>query len=172
MAIEDNPESRTSYGDELRRRREAAGLTQEELSVRAIMSRTHIAHIEAGRRRPSLEDARRLDQVLTTGGVFENFLPTQGEGRVAEHFAEALELERQATAIREYAPKLVPGSSRPRRTPAKSSNPASRRRRMRNVTGSLSHAWTGLTSWTTSPRRWPGISSTKRSCGAQWAARR
>ncbi|MFF1687636.1 MULTISPECIES: Scr1 family TA system antitoxin-like transcriptional regulator [unclassified Streptomyces] len=109
MAIEDNPGSRTSYGDELRRRREAAGFTQEQLSARAIMSRTHIAHIEAGRRRPSLEDARRLDQVLNTGGVFENFLPTQGEGSVAEHFAEALELERQATVIRTYAPKLVPG---------------------------------------------------------------
>ncbi|MFD4713170.1 Scr1 family TA system antitoxin-like transcriptional regulator [Streptomyces sp. NPDC058430] len=109
MAIEDNPGSRTSYGEELRRRREAAGFTQEELSARAIMSRTHIAHIEAGRRRPSLEDARRLDKVLVTGGVFENFLPTQGEGRVAEHFAEALELERQATVIRTYAPKLVPG---------------------------------------------------------------
>ena len=72
MAIEDNPGSRTSYGDELKRRREAAGFTQEELSVRAIMSRTHIAHIEAGRRRPSLEDARRLDQVQH-GGVFETF---------------------------------------------------------------------------------------------------
>ncbi|OAH13184.1 helix-turn-helix domain-containing protein [Streptomyces jeddahensis] len=109
MAIEDNPGSRSSYGEELRRRREAAGLTQEELSVRAIMSRTHIAHIEAGRRRPSVEDARRLDEVLQTGGVFVRFLPTQGEGTVAQHFAEALELERQATVIREYAPKLVPG---------------------------------------------------------------
>ncbi|MBO1334834.1 helix-turn-helix transcriptional regulator [Streptomyces sp. VRA16 Mangrove soil] len=109
MAIEDNPGSRTSYGEELRRRREAAGLTQEELSVRAVMSRTHIAHIEAGRRRPSLDDARRLDKVLGTGGVFENFLPTQGEGAVAEHFEEALRLEEQATAIRVYGPKLVPG---------------------------------------------------------------
>ncbi|MEV0092216.1 helix-turn-helix transcriptional regulator [Streptomyces sp. NPDC050738] len=109
MAIEDNPGSRTSYGEELRRRREAAGLTQEELSVLAIMSRTHIAHIEAGRRRPSLDDARRLDQVLVTGGVFETFLPTKGEGAVAEHFKEALELEEEATAIRVYGPKLVPG---------------------------------------------------------------
>ncbi|MFJ9178817.1 Scr1 family TA system antitoxin-like transcriptional regulator [Streptomyces sp. NPDC102360] len=109
MAIEDNPGSRTSYGDELRRRREAAGLTQEELSVRAVMSRTHIAHIEGGRRRPSLEDARRLDAVLNAGGVFERFLPTQGEGAVAEHFAEALRLEEQATTIKVYGPKLVPG---------------------------------------------------------------
>ncbi|MGW1889533.1 helix-turn-helix domain-containing protein [Streptomyces sp. NPDC002004] len=109
MAIEDNPESRVSYGEELKRRREAAGLTQEELSLRAIMSRTHIAHIEAGRRRPALDDARRLDQVLETGGVFERFLPTLDGRKVAEHFTLAAELERQATTIRQYAPKLVPG---------------------------------------------------------------
>ncbi|MEV0962062.1 MULTISPECIES: helix-turn-helix transcriptional regulator [unclassified Streptomyces] len=109
MAIEDNPKSRETYGAELRRRREAAGLTQEELSRRVVMSRTHIAHIEAGRRRPDVEDARRLDRVMDSGGFFERFLPSLKEGKVAEHFAEALELERQAKAIREYAPKLVPG---------------------------------------------------------------
>lgn len=109
MAIEDNPQSRERYGEELRSRREAAGLTQEELSQRAIMSRTHIAHIEAGRRRPSPDDAARLDQVLETGGVFERFLPTLDGRQVAEHFAEALEFEGRATVIREYAPKLVPG---------------------------------------------------------------
>ncbi|WP_455359015.1 helix-turn-helix domain-containing protein [Streptomyces sp. SYSU K21746] len=109
MAIEDNPESRTKYGEELKRRREAAALTQEELSQRAVMSRTHIAHIEAGRRRPDVEDARRLDRVLGTGGFFENFLPTLDGRKVAEHFAEAAELERQATVIHEYACTLVPG---------------------------------------------------------------
>ncbi|MEV0323328.1 helix-turn-helix transcriptional regulator [Streptomyces sp. NPDC050658] len=109
MAIEDNPEARTKYGEELRRLREAAGLTQEELSQRAVMSRTHIAHIEAGRRRPDAEDARRLDQVLGTSGFFVRFLPTLDGRRVAEHFAEALEFEGQATKIRVYAPKLVPG---------------------------------------------------------------
>jgi transcriptional regulator with XRE-family HTH domain len=109
MAIEDNPQSREKYGKELKQRREEAGLTQEDLSMRAIMSRSHVAHIEAGRRRPDVEDARRLDQVLGTGGFFVEFLPTLGEGKVAEHFAEALRLERQAKVIREYAPKLVPG---------------------------------------------------------------
>ncbi|MFD9221869.1 Scr1 family TA system antitoxin-like transcriptional regulator [Streptomyces sp. NPDC060064] len=109
MAIEDNPQSRTRYGEELKRRREAADLTQEELSERAVMSRTHIAHIEAGRRRPDVADARRLDQVLKTGGFFERFLPALDGRAVAEHFAEALEFEQQATVIREYAPKLVPG---------------------------------------------------------------
>jgi transcriptional regulator with XRE-family HTH domain len=48
----------------------------QELSQRAVMSRTHIAHIEGGRRRPDPADARRLDQVLEAGGFFVNFLPT------------------------------------------------------------------------------------------------
>lgn len=109
MAIEDNPRSRESYGGELRRRREASGLTQEELSQRAVMSRTHIAHIEAGRRRPDVEDARRLDQVLEGDGFFVRFLPTLDGRRVAEHFEEALEFEGKATTIKEYAPTLVPG---------------------------------------------------------------
>ncbi|MET9361866.1 helix-turn-helix transcriptional regulator [Streptomyces sp. NPDC006632] len=109
MAIEDNPVSRIRYGEELKARREAAGLTQEELSRLAMMSRTHIAHIEAGRRRPDVADARRLDMVLDTGGFFERFLPTLDGRQVAEHFEEALEFEQQATLIRQYAPKLVPG---------------------------------------------------------------
>jgi transcriptional regulator with XRE-family HTH domain len=109
MAIEDNPKSRQQYGEELKRRREEAGLTQEELSQRAIMSRTHIAHIEAGRRRPDVNDARSLDRALDTGGFFANFLPALDGRVVAEHFAEALEFEAQATEIREYASKLIPG---------------------------------------------------------------
>ncbi|MFD0146361.1 MULTISPECIES: helix-turn-helix domain-containing protein [unclassified Streptomyces] len=109
MAIEDNPESRRKYGEELKRRREAAGLTQEGLSELTIISRTHLAHMEAGRRRPDVADARRLDQVLEAGGFFERFLPALDGKAVAEHFAEALEFEGQAIVIREYAPKLVPG---------------------------------------------------------------
>ncbi|WP_418958954.1 helix-turn-helix domain-containing protein [Streptomyces tritici] len=109
MAIEDNPETRRKYGEELRRRREAAGLTQEQLSEITIISRTHIAHMEAGRRRPSVDDARRLDKALGPDDFFERFLPTLDGKAVAEHFAEALEFEGVATVIREYAPKMVPG---------------------------------------------------------------
>ncbi|MEU8527261.1 helix-turn-helix transcriptional regulator [Streptomyces sp. NPDC048629] len=109
MAIEDNPETRRKYGEELRRRREAAGLTQEQLSEITIISRTHIAHMEAGRRRPDIADARRLDKALGPDDFFERFLPTLDGKAVAEHFAEALEFEGVATVIREYAPKLVPG---------------------------------------------------------------
>ncbi|MEU9706553.1 helix-turn-helix transcriptional regulator [Streptomyces sp. NPDC047981] len=110
MAIEDNPVSRRKYGEELKRRREAAGLTQEQLSERTIISRTHLAHMEAGRRRPGIEDARRLDRALNPGDdFFERFLPVLDGKKVAEHFAEALEFEGQATTIRVYAQTLIPG---------------------------------------------------------------
>ncbi|MFF9568059.1 Scr1 family TA system antitoxin-like transcriptional regulator [Streptomyces sp. NPDC014685] len=110
MASEEIPEARVLYGKELRSRREVAGLTQEQLSQRAFLSRTHLAHMEAGRRLPSPEDAERLDQVLEVGGFFVRFLPVLEEAPgVAEHFEAAAEFEKQATVLRLYAPKLIPG---------------------------------------------------------------
>ncbi|MFI7414791.1 helix-turn-helix domain-containing protein [Streptomyces sp. NPDC049627] len=97
-----------TYGDWLRQQREAAGLTQEELANRAIMTRSHIAHIEAGRRMPSKEDARRLDKVLNTGNVLSTFLP-QDDVAVADYFEAVLVLEQQAVMIREFAPTYFPG---------------------------------------------------------------
>ncbi|MEU3600077.1 helix-turn-helix transcriptional regulator [Streptomyces sp. NPDC006798] len=100
---------RTPYGTELRRRRLAAGLTQQVLADRAIMTRTHITHIEAGRRKPCVQDARRLDEVLETGGVFVNFLPTLNLRKVAIHFEAARHFEQMANMIREYGGPLIPG---------------------------------------------------------------
>lgn len=97
-----------AYGDWLKTQRQAAGLTQEQLAEAAIMTRTHIAHIEAGRRIPSKEDARRLDQALGTGDVLSNFLP-QRDDTVADYFEPARHLEQQATEIREFALTFVPG---------------------------------------------------------------
>jgi transcriptional regulator with XRE-family HTH domain len=97
-----------TYGDWLKSRRKAAGLTQEELADAAIMTRTHIAHIEAGRRIPSEEDARRLDRALNTGDVLSSFLPRR-DGTVAEHFEPARQLEHQATEIREFGLTYFPG---------------------------------------------------------------
>ncbi|MET7291404.1 helix-turn-helix transcriptional regulator [Streptomyces griseoloalbus] len=98
----------TNYGDWLRGQREAAGLTQQQLAEAAVMTRTHIAHIEAGRRVPSREDARRLDNALGTGNVLSSFLP-QEEAAVADYFEAARLLEQQAVMIREFAVSFVPG---------------------------------------------------------------
>jgi transcriptional regulator with XRE-family HTH domain len=40
---------RRMFGEEVRRARIAAGLTQEEMSLRCGLQRTHIARIESGR---------------------------------------------------------------------------------------------------------------------------
>ncbi|MFF4485474.1 Scr1 family TA system antitoxin-like transcriptional regulator [Streptomyces sp. NPDC001544] len=96
------------YGDWLKAQREAAGLTQQELANQAIMTRSHIAHIEAGRRIPSKEDARRLDRALNTGDVLSSFLPDESAA-VAEYFEAARQLEQQAVMIREFALSFVPG---------------------------------------------------------------
>ncbi|WP_069814385.1 helix-turn-helix domain-containing protein [Streptomyces sp. TP-A0874] len=96
------------YGEWLRAQREAAGLTQQDLANLAIMTRSHIAHIEAGRRIPSKEDARRLDGALNTGDVLSSFLP-QEDVAVADYFEAARQLEQQATVIQEFALSLVPG---------------------------------------------------------------
>jgi transcriptional regulator with XRE-family HTH domain len=97
-----------TYGDWLKSQRQAAGLTQEQLAQAAIMTRTHIAHIEAGRRVPSTEDARRLDRALNTGDVLSSFLP-QRDVAVADYFEDARLLEQQATQIREFGLSYVPG---------------------------------------------------------------
>ncbi|GAA2661908.1 helix-turn-helix transcriptional regulator [Streptomyces vastus] len=98
----------TIYGDWLKEQREAAGLTQQQLADSAIMTRSHIAHIEAGRRVPSKEDARRLDRALNTGNVLSSFLPQQ-DGTIADYFEAARQLEQQATVIREFALSFIPG---------------------------------------------------------------
>ncbi|WP_406400174.1 helix-turn-helix transcriptional regulator [Streptomyces sp. NBC_00879] len=97
-----------TYGDWLRDQREAAGLTQQQLADGAVMTRSHISHIEAGRRVPSKEDARRLDKALNTGNVLSSFLP-QDDSMVADYFEAARQLEQQATVIREFALSFVPG---------------------------------------------------------------
>ncbi|MFE0252570.1 Scr1 family TA system antitoxin-like transcriptional regulator [Streptomyces sp. NPDC059010] len=99
---------REKYGEELRLRRVAAGLTQEELANQVVCSPTLISHFEAGRRLPKPDDARRIDRVLGTDGFFERWLEDL-ESKYADHFAAVAELEQQATLIQQFALSLVPG---------------------------------------------------------------
>lgn len=99
---------RQKYGDELRRRRTAAGMTQEALSSIVVCSPTLISHFEAGRRLPNPDDAARIDQALATDGWFARWLKDL-ERRFADHFTEAAELEQLAEKIQEYATSLIPG---------------------------------------------------------------
>lgn len=97
------------YGQEIQRRRELMGLTQAKLGELIVMSPQMIAHFEAGRRKPRLDDAKRLDQVLGSDGFFHRMRRTLDEARFADHFTTAAELERLATVIKCYGASLVPG---------------------------------------------------------------
>jgi transcriptional regulator with XRE-family HTH domain len=100
---------RALLGAELRHAREKAGLSQEELGQRLFVSGSFIGQLEAGTRRMQREYARLLDEVLGTGDFFQRHCGAAAKSKYPEHFAEAAEAEAQATAIREYAPLLIPG---------------------------------------------------------------
>ncbi|MFI2633133.1 Scr1 family TA system antitoxin-like transcriptional regulator [Streptomyces collinus] len=99
---------RQKYGEEMRLRRAAARLTQEELGDQVVCSPTLISHFEAGRRLPKPDDARRIDRALGTDGFFARWLEDL-ENTYDPRFAAAAELERQATLIQQFALALVPG---------------------------------------------------------------
>ncbi|MFJ8844255.1 helix-turn-helix domain-containing protein [Streptomyces cyaneofuscatus] len=104
-----------TYGKWLKAQREAVGLTQQQLAKKAFMTRSHISHIEGGRRMPSPDDARQLDRALGTGDVLTTFLPDASEPAIAERFEAARQLEEVATFICEFAIAYVPGILQTRR---------------------------------------------------------
>jgi transcriptional regulator with XRE-family HTH domain len=99
---------REKYAEELRLRRTAADLTQEELGNQVVCSPTLISHFEAGRRLPRPDDAQRIDRALGTDGFFARWLEDL-DSKYTDHFAAVAELEQQATLIQQFALSLVPG---------------------------------------------------------------
>ncbi|MEU0336599.1 helix-turn-helix transcriptional regulator [Streptomyces sp. NPDC006193] len=100
---------RALLGAELRHAREKAGLSQEELGRRLFVSGSFIGQLEAGTRRMQAEYARMLDEVLGTEDFFTRNCAAAARSKYPEHFAQAAEAEEVATAIRQYAPLLIPG---------------------------------------------------------------
>lgn len=98
------------FGEELKRRREEAGLTQTQLGERVFVSGGYIGQFEQAFRKPQLDVATRIDEVLRTGGVFQRMWHKLiRERRFASYFEEVAELERTATKICDFAPLVVPG---------------------------------------------------------------
>ncbi|MPY64817.1 helix-turn-helix domain-containing protein [Streptomyces spongiae] len=98
------------FGAELKRRREEAGFTQVELGARVFVSGGYIGQFEQAIRKPQLDVAQRIDEVLQTDGFFERlWRKLIKDQRYTEYFAHAAELERLATEICEYAPMVIPG---------------------------------------------------------------
>ena len=62
----------TRLGDEVRRLRKAAGLTQHDLADRVYYSRSYIALIETGREKPSAEAVERIAKELRDDGALRS----------------------------------------------------------------------------------------------------
>jgi transcriptional regulator with XRE-family HTH domain len=98
------------FGQELKAQREAKGMTQGELGERVFVSGGYIGQFEQGIRKPQLDVARRIDEVLQTGGFFER--PCRrliNASPYASYFEPVVELEALATKICEFAPTVMPG---------------------------------------------------------------
>jgi transcriptional regulator with XRE-family HTH domain len=76
------------FGELLRTAREAKGLTQAELAQRAGFQPSAIAHFEAGRRTPSLDNFRRLADALAV--TLDFLLGRELEPKTAGPAAEQL----------------------------------------------------------------------------------
>ncbi|WP_030684779.1 helix-turn-helix transcriptional regulator [Streptomyces globisporus] len=98
------------FGELLKERREAAGFSQGELGRRVFVSGAYIGLFEQGIRKPQLDVARRIDEVLQTGGIFERtWRKLIDKSPYASYFSAVAELEAVATRICEFAPTVVPG---------------------------------------------------------------
>ncbi|MFB4422838.1 Scr1 family TA system antitoxin-like transcriptional regulator [Streptomyces sp. QL37] len=100
---------RALLGAELRHRREAVGLSQDDLGAPLFVSGSFIGQLEAGTRRMQEDQAQKLDEVLGAGGFFVRNCAALKKSKYPDHFAEAAEAEREAVTIKEYAPLLIPG---------------------------------------------------------------
>ncbi|RST15180.1 XRE family transcriptional regulator [Streptomyces sp. WAC05374] len=98
------------YGAELKNRREAAKMTQQELGRKVFVSGGYIGQFEQAIRKPQLDVAARIDEVLQTDGFFERMCRQLiNKSPYAEYFRAVAELEALATKICEFEPTVVPG---------------------------------------------------------------
>jgi transcriptional regulator with XRE-family HTH domain len=99
------------FGAELRRRRAAAGMSQEQLGHAVNYSAALVGRVEIGERVPSPDFARRCDDVLSADGLFAHLRDSMNSDMHAypTWFWEFVEREREATSIREFNALAVPG---------------------------------------------------------------
>ncbi|WP_078871560.1 helix-turn-helix domain-containing protein [Streptomyces caatingaensis] len=99
------------FGQELKRKREEAGLTQNELGDRVACSGSYLGQFESAVRKPQLDYAKRIDAELGTDGIFERICSEliDAESEYDDYFEGARYLEGLAVALHEYGMRFVPG---------------------------------------------------------------
>jgi transcriptional regulator with XRE-family HTH domain len=102
-----------TFGSEVRRLREAAGITQVELAARVNVSRAYVSHVELGKTRCRFDFAERLDAALRAKGeilqAWNDLLESIKSVKYARHFVNFPKAESTATLIRGYETHIVNG---------------------------------------------------------------
>ncbi|MFI7384973.1 helix-turn-helix domain-containing protein [Streptomyces sp. NPDC049813] len=97
------------YGFELRRHREAAGLTQDKLGAILNYTGSLVGQIETARKLPTPEFSERLDAGLGTDGFFSRLVGLVLRSQLPAWFQQVAELEARAVEICAFHTHLVHG---------------------------------------------------------------
>ncbi|MFF3684421.1 helix-turn-helix transcriptional regulator [Streptomyces sp. NPDC002187] len=97
------------YGFELRRFREAAGLTQRQLGEIVYCTGSLVGQIETARKLPTQEFSERVDAALGTDGLLSRLLGLVLRSQLPAWFQQVAELEARAAEICTFQTHMVHG---------------------------------------------------------------
>ncbi|MFI9610534.1 helix-turn-helix domain-containing protein [Streptomyces sp. NPDC052023] len=97
------------YGYELRRHREAAGLTQRQLGEIINYTGSLVGQIETARKLPTPAFSERVDAALGTGGLLSRLTELVLRSQLPAWFQQTAELQSRATEICCFEMNLVHG---------------------------------------------------------------
>lgn len=110
MDESDGATSPSMIGNELRHRREAAGLSQDDLAQRIQFSRSHVQAVEKGRRAMTKDMAAALDAFFDTDGLFTRLRRDAAKQTAPwPSFRPWSHIEQDATRLRGYELAMMPG---------------------------------------------------------------
>lgn len=97
------------YGYELRRHREAAGLTQRQLGEIVNYTGSLVGQIETARKLPTREFSERSDAALGTGGALSRLVELVMRSQLPGWFRQVAELEARAVEICTFQMGMIHG---------------------------------------------------------------
>ncbi|GHI95963.1 helix-turn-helix domain-containing protein [Streptomyces olivaceus] len=97
------------YGFELRRHREAAGLTQRQLGDIVNYTGSLVGQIETARKLPTQEFSERIDAALGTGGLLSRLVHLVMRSQLPAWFQQVAELEVRAAEICTFQTRMIHG---------------------------------------------------------------
>ncbi|MFE1383814.1 Scr1 family TA system antitoxin-like transcriptional regulator [Streptomyces sp. NPDC058740] len=97
------------YGSELRRLREEAKLSQDQLGDILFCTGSLVGQVETAKKVPTRQFSERLDAALMTGGLFSRLIGLVLKSQLPNWFQPYAEMEAKATYISTYQAQLVYG---------------------------------------------------------------